>query len=241
MADAFYAWMQDMASELLEEFKQGVVQPLSGLHDREGWSSAIVRAASAAEISANYFIRRKFAEMSDFDAQFVDERLLWANGLRGEIERFILKLERDPDRLAELKKLQKIALEIINDRNSVVHSGRFSSPDEAKLVEKHARQLSRAWWFRGSPTSNWSLRRPYASAWSRMQGTVMSETEINLKREIAWEIYDAMAELGADQELLGAIAIWADGKDDERVLNQLRSHNRTGSIYKKVICRGSDS
>jgi hypothetical protein len=50
-----------------------------------------------------------------------------------------------------------------------------------------------------------------------------------------------MAELGADQQLLGAIAIWADGEDDERVLNQLRSHNRTGSIYKKVICRGSDS
>jgi hypothetical protein len=69
----------------------------------------------------------------------------------------------------------------------------------------------------------------------------MSKIDSNLKREIAWEIYDAMTALGADQELLGAIASWADCEDEEAVLDQLRSHNQKGSIYRKVICRSPES
>ncbi len=63
----------------------------------------------------------------------------------------------------------------------------------------------------------------------------------DLKPEIAWAIYDAMAALGADQELLGAIAMWAEGEDDEAVLSQLRSHNQTGSIFNRVIARKPES
>jgi hypothetical protein len=69
----------------------------------------------------------------------------------------------------------------------------------------------------------------------------MSKIESNLKREIAWEIYDAMTALGADQELLGAIASWADGEGEEAVLGRLRSHNQKGSIYRKVIRRSPES
>ncbi len=69
----------------------------------------------------------------------------------------------------------------------------------------------------------------------------MSKIESYLKREIAWEIYDAMTALGADQELLGTIAMWADGENEKAVLDQLRRHNQKGSIYKKVICRSSES
>jgi hypothetical protein len=65
---------------------------------------------------------------------------------------------------------------------------------------------------------------------------VARSSSMNLKPEIAWQICDAMTSLGADRELLGAIAIWAEGEDDETVLNQLRS-----SIYKKVICRRPES
>ena len=69
----------------------------------------------------------------------------------------------------------------------------------------------------------------------------MSKIDSYLKREIAWEIYDVMTALGADQELLRNIAMWADGEDEEVVLDQLRSHNQKGSIYKKVISRSSES
>jgi hypothetical protein len=72
-------------------------------------------------------------------------------------------------------------------------------------------------------------------------GRLIMPKENNHKREIAWEIYDAMTALGADQGLLGAIAGWAEGEDDEAVLSQLRSHNQTGSIYRKVIGRSPDS
>ena len=53
---------------------------LSGLHTREEWSAAIVRAATAAEIGANYAIRREFAAQSQLSAHFVDSTLRWANG-----------------------------------------------------------------------------------------------------------------------------------------------------------------
>lgn len=49
---------------------------LSGLHTREEWSAAIIRAATAAEIAANFAVRREFETKSEFDAKFVDNLLL---------------------------------------------------------------------------------------------------------------------------------------------------------------------
>jgi hypothetical protein len=82
---------------------------------------------------------------------------------------------------------------------------------------------------------------PYGNRKAGRAFCCMSKIESNLKREIAWEIYDAMTALGADQELLAAIASWADGEGEEAVLDQLRSHNQKGSIYRKVICRSPES
>ena len=57
---------------------------LSGLHTREEWSAAIVGAATAAEIAANFAVRQEFAARSKFDSDFVDGLLVWANGLAGK-------------------------------------------------------------------------------------------------------------------------------------------------------------
>lgn len=45
---------------------------LSGFHSRQEWSAAVVRAATAAEIAANYAIRKEFAKRTDFKDEFVD-------------------------------------------------------------------------------------------------------------------------------------------------------------------------
>jgi hypothetical protein len=63
---------------------------LTGLHSREEWSAAIVRAATAAELAANFAIRREFQERSEFASDFVDTLLCWANGLAGETDRLLV-------------------------------------------------------------------------------------------------------------------------------------------------------
>jgi hypothetical protein len=52
----------------------------SGLHTREEWSAAIVRAATAAEVAANFLVRVEFAR-SQSEPEFVGNLLLWINGL----------------------------------------------------------------------------------------------------------------------------------------------------------------
>ena len=65
---------------------------LSGLHTREEWSAAIVRAATAAEIATNFAIRAEFGARSKFDPKFVDSLLRWANGLAGKLDRLLVPL-----------------------------------------------------------------------------------------------------------------------------------------------------
>jgi hypothetical protein len=48
---------------------------LTGLHDREESSAAIVRAATAAEIACNFAIRTEFAKQGNLRADVVDKLL----------------------------------------------------------------------------------------------------------------------------------------------------------------------
>jgi hypothetical protein len=57
---------------------------LTGLHSRNESSAAIVRAATAAELAANFAIRREFARKSKLSTEFIDNLLVWANGIAGE-------------------------------------------------------------------------------------------------------------------------------------------------------------
>ncbi|MGP4686731.1 hypothetical protein [Agrobacterium tumefaciens] len=112
---------------------------LIGLHERKEWSASIMRAATAAEIAANFVIRKEFEKHSRFNAAFVDSLLLWANGLRGKMEKLVLKFPAAETRKAELKKLAKLSTEINEVRNQVAHSGNFANSSEARLVESKAR------------------------------------------------------------------------------------------------------
>lgn len=113
---------------------------LSGLHSREEWSAAIVRAATAAELVANHAIRAEFAARSQFDAKFVNSLLKWANGLSGKLRNLLLPLATtDAGKMKTLAKLQKLAEAVNAKRNAVAHQGEFCNEQEAIQVIAHAR------------------------------------------------------------------------------------------------------
>src|SRR5581483_4551346 len=82
---------------------------LTGLHSREEWSAAIVRAATAAELSANFAIRAEFTARSQFNEEFVSSLLLWANGLAGKIDRLLIPLTADLEKADAVRGLKKLS------------------------------------------------------------------------------------------------------------------------------------
>ena len=110
---------------------------LQGLHSRAEWSMAIVRAATAAEIAANYAIRAEFNEQSELPKEFVDSILVWANGLQGKIDRLLVRLTDKTERAETIDKIKGVARQINKTRNDVVHSGEFKNENEAaETIEK---------------------------------------------------------------------------------------------------------
>src|SRR5277367_6148959 len=85
---------------------------LTGLHSREEWSAAIVRAATAAEIAANFAVRQEFKSRSIFKGDFVNSLLRWANGLDGKINRLLLPLSEGSKRHKIFVGLKKDAEEV---------------------------------------------------------------------------------------------------------------------------------
>jgi hypothetical protein len=106
---------------------------LSGLHTREEWSAAIVRAATAAEIASNYAIRQELISKRNLESGFVDNLLRWANGLSGKLEHLLIPLtSKENDKADKMKELRKLAEDINLQRNSIVHQGEFCNENEAK-------------------------------------------------------------------------------------------------------------
>ena len=114
---------------------------LTGLHTREEWSAAVVRAATAAELAANFAIRNEYKKRSKFDAAFVDEMLRWANGLAGKMDRLLIPLSAGRAQQDKIKGLKKIAQEINTERNAIAHQGHFCSETTAKKVIEKARKF----------------------------------------------------------------------------------------------------
>lgn len=115
---------------------------LSGLHTREEWSAAIVRAATAAEIAANYAVRAEFGAKSKLDPAFVDSLLRWANGLAGKLDKLLIPLTAtEKQKHKTIKALSKSASEINRKRNAVVHQGEFCNETEATAVIQAAREF----------------------------------------------------------------------------------------------------
>jgi len=108
---------------------------LSGLHTREEWSSAVVRAATAAEIAANYAVRAEFESQSQLDPEFVNSLLRWANGLAGKLDRLLVPMTtNNMQKNKVIKALCNQATEINKKRNAVAHQGEFCNEEEATVV-----------------------------------------------------------------------------------------------------------
>jgi hypothetical protein len=115
---------------------------LSGLHSREEWSAAIVRAATAAELAANHAIRAELAARSQFDGAFVDSLLRWANGLSGKLRNLLVPLvATDPAKRDAMAALQTLADRVNAKRNAIVHQGEFCNKQEAKEAVTNARNF----------------------------------------------------------------------------------------------------
>ena len=115
---------------------------LSGLHTREEWSAAVIRAATAAEIAANLAIRAEYQSRSKFDSAFVDSMLRWANGITGKFDRLLKPLwEGQPDKSKHLKPLKNLVEKVNDRRNAIAHAGEFCNQKEAEAVIDHAEKL----------------------------------------------------------------------------------------------------
>jgi hypothetical protein len=114
---------------------------LQGLMDREEWSAAITRAATAAEIAANIAVRHELQEQRQLESSFVDHLLKWANGLAGKIDKLLRPLHTTKDRQKVFQSLKKKAQTINDQRNLVVHSGNFMNQKEAEEVTALAKEF----------------------------------------------------------------------------------------------------
>ncbi|MDM9561781.1 hypothetical protein [Bordetella petrii] len=113
---------------------------LSGLHNRKEWSAVVIRAATAAEIAANLAIRDEFGSRSEFDTEFVNSLLVWANGLQGKVIRLLKPLyKKGSPKAKELKSLITVMERINSKRNAVAHAGEFCNGDEADAVVEDCR------------------------------------------------------------------------------------------------------
>jgi hypothetical protein len=109
---------------------------LSGLDRRKEPSAAIVRAATAAELSVNLAIRAEFAVQSELTSETIDAMLKKANGLWGKMAGLLLPLVLNRPNEPAVKKLRKLSEEINKVRNDIVHSGKFSNrPEALKAIE----------------------------------------------------------------------------------------------------------
>ena len=114
---------------------------IRGLVNREEWSSAVVRAATATEIAANFVVREELVESRKLEKEFVDHLLKWANGLQGKFDKLILPITKGEDYHKDFKKLKVRATEINKGRNLVVHSGRFKTKPTARRIIGEARDV----------------------------------------------------------------------------------------------------
>lgn len=135
---------------------------LSGFRTREEWSAAVVRAAIAAEVAANFALRQELEIRFRLKPAVVNLLLKNANGLNGKMNQLIIPvlktdapnhdlsvreqrtLTKAEQKLAEVKRLNKIAGEIDDDRNGVVHQGQFGGEEQARKTSDNARKLSKA-------------------------------------------------------------------------------------------------
>lgn len=136
MAKKPYSELKDLEKLQKQWYK------LSGLHTHEEWSSAIVRAATAAEIAANFAIRKEFEARSELDGDFINHLLRWANGLAGKLDHLLVPLSAgNTKKRKKMKQLKALAEKLNSKRNTIAHQGEFCTESEAEEHIEHARKF----------------------------------------------------------------------------------------------------
>jgi hypothetical protein len=115
---------------------------IKGLHNEKQASAAVMRAATAAELAANFAIRKEFSSRSQFDAVFVDKLLRWANGLDGKMSRLIMPLFESKAERDVIRSLKAVADRINRERNGIAHQGEFRTGQEARIIIEEARHFT---------------------------------------------------------------------------------------------------
>ena len=101
---------------------------------RNDLSAAVVRAATAAEIAVNLAVRQGFSNRSEFDAEFVNGLLKWANGLAGKVQRLLRPLLKGKPTYDIVNALCSLARSINDKQNDIAHRGEFCDHDEATAL-----------------------------------------------------------------------------------------------------------
>jgi len=114
---------------------------IKGLINREEWSSAVVRAATAAEIATNLVIRYELQVNRNNEDSFVNSLLLSANGIQGKYQKLVLPATVDKHFHNKFKKLQKNIGTLNKERNSVAHQGQFKKKTTAIKMVSEARHI----------------------------------------------------------------------------------------------------
>jgi hypothetical protein len=114
---------------------------LTGLHSREEFSSAVVRAATAAEIAANFAVRKEFESQSKCREDFVNSLLRWANGIEGKLNRLLIPMTKGRKHHKTLSSVKERVERVNKKRNAVAHQGEFCNIDESKEVIDDARHF----------------------------------------------------------------------------------------------------
>ncbi len=114
---------------------------LTGLHSREEFSSAVVRAATAAEIAANFAVRKEFESQSKCREDFINSLLRWANGIEGKLNRLLIPMTKGRKHHKTLSGVKERVERVNKKRNAVAHQGEFCNIDESKEVINDARHF----------------------------------------------------------------------------------------------------
>ena len=110
---------------------------ISGLYSRREWSSAVVRAATSAEIATNLVIREELENGKNIDKEFVSHLMIWANGIQGKYQRLIIPAVKNKEYEEKFKSLSTMIGEVNRERNKIVHGGSFTDSEPAhEIIEK---------------------------------------------------------------------------------------------------------
>lgn len=114
------------------------------LFERKDWSACVMRVATAAEISANIYVRQFLQGDHNLPTTYVDSLLRSANGLDGKFNRLIRPAADCRGTWETLKHVKK-KIELLHDhRNSIAHAGAFKDQKEARLAIAHGLEIIQA-------------------------------------------------------------------------------------------------